>query len=243
MSQDSPNTEVDAPTSDTTAPATEVIPPSWYLEEGKPGVGDRPAWLSEKFKSAADLAKSHSELEKKLGTAPDQYDFSKSKFIDPDYVPFQEFASLAKDKRVPQEVVDKFLDSLDKYMDEFSIDYKEETKKLGDNAKDRLVTLDNWAKANLSQGSYDALTSNLKTADAIKALEELRGRMMSNTTMVPNGNENATSNIATLEEVRAELSVPANLVKYETDPKWRKEFQIRLELAAKNSAYIDKVGG
>ncbi len=33
---------------------------------------DRPQWLPEKFKSAEDMAKAYSELEKKLGQAPQE---------------------------------------------------------------------------------------------------------------------------------------------------------------------------
>jgi hypothetical protein len=217
-----------------------VVQPSWFIDEGRPGDGDRPAWLGEKFKTAADLAKSYSELEKKFSTAPEEYDVSKSKFIDPDYVPFQELLAHAKEKRVPKSVVDKMVDSLDKYMDEFKIDYAEETKKLGPNSKERLTTLDNWAKAHLTEESYSALTGNLKTADAIKALEELRGKMMSNNTVVPNGNDGAASNVQSLDDIRTELS--NNLGKYKTDPKYQADIRARLEIAAKTSNYIDKSG-
>lgn len=223
---------------------TEVVTPqtpTWFIDEGVPGIGDRPIWLPDKFKSAADLAKSYGELEKKVGTAPDEYDFSNAKFIDADYVPFQEFQQLAKDKRVPKEVMDKLNESLNKYVDEFKTDPADEIKKFGENAKERLLILDNWAKANLSKESYEGLTSNLKTAEAMKALEELRGKMMSSTPQVPNGNNGATHNTATLDDLKMELS--NNLEKYKTDANYRKELSARLEVAAKNApGYIDKMG-
>lgn len=215
--------------------------PMWYIDEGIPGTGDRPAWLNEKFKTVAELGKSFIELEKKLGTTPEEYDFTKSRYLDPDYAPFQDLKKLAKDKRVPQEVIDKMLESVDKYMDEFNIDYSEEVKKLGDNAKDRLLTLDNWAQANLSRESYEALTSNLRNADGIKALEELRGRMMSSNPQVPNGNDGAIHNAASLDDLKLELT--NNLGKFKTDPVYRKDLQARLEVAAKNApGFVDKVG-
>ena len=229
-------------TDDTTTPTVTTIdaPPSWYIDDGLPGVGDRPVWLSDKFKTVGDLAKSYHELEKKFGTAPEEYDLSKSKFIDAAYEPIQEMLQLARDKRVPKDVIDKMVDSIDKYMDEFSTDYDEEARKLGDNAKERLTTLDNWAKANLSETSYDALTSNLKSADAIKALEELRGKMMSTNTIVPPGNESATTNVSTIEDLQKELQL--NHQKYKEDERYRKDWQGRLQLAAKNSGIVDKSG-
>lgn len=214
--------------------------PAWYIDDNIPGVGDRPDWLDSKFKTAADLARSYRELEKKVGTPPEQYDLSKSKFLDQDYEPIQDFLKLAKDKRVPKDVVDKMVESIDKYMDEFSIDYEEEAKKLGENARERLNTLDNWAQANLSRDAYEALTGNLKTANAIKALEELRSKMMSNTTVVPNGNDSSASNVATLDDLRVELS--NNLAKYKSDPKYRDDLSRRMEMASKNSSFVDKAG-
>lgn len=214
--------------------------PKWFIDEDIPGVGDRPSWLPEKYKTVADLAKSNSELEKRLGTAPDKYDFSKSKYLDPDYVPFQELQNVAKERRVPQDVVDKMIESVDKYMDEFSTDFGEELKKLGDNAKERVTVLDNWAKANLSKEGYEALTSNLNNAASIKALEELRGKVMSNTSQVP-GNSGQVTNSASLEDIKMELA--NNLGKYKTDENYRKDLQKRLEIAAKNTpGYVDKVG-
>jgi hypothetical protein len=215
--------------------------PSWFMDEGIPGGGPRPQWLSEKFKSVADLARSYHELEKKFGNTPDEYDFSKSKYLDPDYGPFLDLKSHLKEKRVSQEVVDKFIESVDKYMDEFNVDYKEEIRKLGDNAQDRIATLNNWAKANLSKQSFEALTSNLKSADAIKALEELRGKMMSNVPQVPNGNDNSSHNVQSLADIQSELN--ANLDKYKKDENYRKDITRRLEVAAKNApGFVDKMG-
>ncbi len=215
--------------------------PQWFIDDGMPGQGNRPNWLPDKFKTVADLGKSYHELEKKVGTVPDDYDFSKSKYLDPDYVPFHELKQNAREKRVPQEVIDKMLESVDKYMDEFSIDDNEEIAKLGANAQDRLSTLNNWAKANLSQDSYEALTSHLRSAESVKALEELRNKFMTSTTQIPNGNDGAIHNAASLEDIKLELS--NNLAKYKTDAAYRKDLQSRLEVAAKNAGgYVDKVG-
>lgn len=214
--------------------------PTWFIDDGIPGVGERPNWLPEKFKTVADMARSNSELEKRLGTAPDNYDITKSKFLDPDYVPFQDLLEVAKEKRVPQEFIDKMIESVDKYVDEFSTDMGEEVKKLGDNAKERITTLDNWAKANLSNESYEALAGNLTNAASVKALEELRGKMMSTTPQVP-GNNGEVSSSASLEDVKMELA--NNLHKYKTDESYRKDIGKRLEMAAKNTpGYVDKVG-
>lgn len=221
-----------------TGQGTEGDDPSWWIDENTPGTGERPDWLGEKFKSAADLAKSYRDLEKRVGMAPESYDFSKSQYLDPDYAPFQELQELAKQKRVPAEVMDKMLESVDKYFSEFTPDYTEEAKLLGEDAPARLKILDNWAKATLSEESVRELQSSLKTAGAIKALEELRAKTMSDATKVPNGNE-STENGTTLDDMRNELS--NNLEKYKTDSKYRADYQNRLNrVAAANSSFVDK---
>lgn len=220
---------------------TDTGVPNWFIDEGIPGVGVRPDWLPTKFKSTADLAKSYNELEKRVGTAPEEYDLSKSKFIDPDYAPIQDFMAFAKDKRVPQEVMDKMVDAIDKYMGEFTPDAAEEMKLFGDNANERLTTLDNWAKANLSDGAVNALMNSLKSADAIKALEEIRGKMMNSSTLIPAGNDGGVNNTATLKDLQDEMG--KNLQKYTEDPVYRREWQARLAIAAKSSGAVDKVGG
>jgi hypothetical protein len=214
--------------------------PTWFIDDGLPGTGPRPSWLNEKFKTVADLSKSYHELEKKVGTAPDDYDFSKTRYLDPEYGPLLDLKSVLKEKRVSQDVVDKFIETVDKYMDEFKTDPKEELAKLGDNAKERIEVLNNWAQANLSKEAAQALFTNLRNADAIKALEELRGKMMSGNTQIPNGSGNI-SNVATVEELKKELE--SNLQKYKTDEKYRKDWTGRMEVAAKNiPGYVDKVG-
>lgn len=212
--------------------------PSWHYDEGMPGSGDRPEWLPEKFKTVADAAKSYSELEKRLGNAPKEYDLSKGeKWIDKEYEPFKEMLDVAKSKHVSQDVMDKMLDSVGKYLDEFKIDYSQEKAKLGENADQRLEVIDNWAKSNFSKETYDALTNNLNTADAVKAIEEVRNKMNANATAIPTG-QDILPGAPTLQEVQSELN--KNLDKYKTDPTYRAKITSMIELASKNSGYEDK---
>ncbi len=103
----------------------------------------------------------------------------------------------------------------------------EEKAKLGDKATERLQVLNNWAKSNLSEKSFNALTSGMRTAEQIEALEELRNNMMSSNTMVPNSNAAISNSGLTLEEYRSELQ--ANFSKFKTDPHYRKEMERKLE--------------
>jgi hypothetical protein len=221
-------------------PPTEINnEPSWWISDGNPGQGERPDWLPEKFKSVSDVAKSYSELEKRVGSAPKDYDLSKAEsWIDPDYAPFQEMMQFAKEKHVSQDVFDKVLDSVTKYLDEFNVDYNEERAKLGDKVDERLGVLDNWAKSNFSEDTYNALSNSIQTADGIKALEEVRNKMNSNATVIPNTNLGAQADVPSLQDIQSELN--NNLTKYKTDPAYRRELQAKMELASKNSGFEEK---
>jgi len=214
--------------------------PSWWISEDQPGAGDRPEWLSEKFKTVKDMATSYVELEKKvvLEAPPEDYDLSNSRYLDGDFESFKDLKALAKEKRVPQVVIDKMLESVDKYMDEFSTDFKAEAEKLGPDGKERLEVLDNWTKGLLDNESYEALTSRITSAESIKALEQLRGKMMENSTTIPSGNDSASSNTIDMADVQSELN--ANLEKYKTDPHYRRELQKKMEVASKGSNFVDK---
>lgn len=217
------------------------VEPKWFIDDGIPGQGERPDWLHDRFKSVAELGKSYTELEKRFSAVPEEYDFSKSRYLDPDYQGIKELRDLARERRVPNVVIDKMISTIDSFMDESIPDPKKEMEKLGDNAKERIAIVDNWAKANLTKESYEALSYSLKSADAIKALEELRGKSMSSNPSIPSGNDNASHGGATLEDIKAELS--NNLEKYKKDPKYQKDIQQRLEVAAKNTpGFVDKVG-
>lgn len=202
--------------------------PGWYWDSNTPGQGDRPDFLPDKYKSVADVAKAYKELEQRLGQAPKEYDFSKgSSWIEPDYEPFQHMADFAKQHHVPQTVMDKMLETVGLYLDEFTTDINEEKAKLGDRATERLQKLNNWAKSNLSEKAFATLSASMRTAEQIEALEEVRSKMLENSTLVPGGNAAATGGGPTLEEYRSELN--ANFAKYKTDPHYRKEMERKLE--------------
>jgi hypothetical protein len=212
---------------------------SWWIDEGMPGTGDRPDWLPEKFKSVADMSKSYNELERRVGSAPNEYDISKGEsWIEPDYGPIQDMLEYAKTKHVPQDVMDKMFESVGKYLDEFNVDPTEERAKLGEKAEERLQVIDNWAKSNFSAETYEALTSNLRTADAIKAIEEVRNKMNSNATTIPNSTHDSSQSAPSLQDIQAEMN--KNLDRYKTDPQYRREMQAKMELASKASGYQDK---
>lgn len=207
--------------------------PAWWLDDNTPGVGERPDWLPTQFKKASDVAKSYAELQKRFGEAPSEYSWEAGKgWVEPDYEPFQELAQYAKSKRVPQDVMDKMLSSVGKYLDEFGVDYEAEKAALGDDADARLDVLNNWAKSNLSENAFFALTSNLRTADSVMALEELRSKMLGQNTMIPGNQQSQSDGVLTLDDLQAELT--NNIQKYKSDPRYRREITEKIERLQNN---------
>jgi len=199
----------------------------------------RPDWLPERYKTPQDFAKAYTELEKRLGTAPSEYDFSAGEsWVDTEYEPFNDMAEYAKSKHVPQDVMDKMLSTVGTYLDEFKTDMTEERTKLGENAQERLQVLNNWAKANFSEAAFAGLTENMRTADAIIALEEVRTKMIGNDTRIPTGNEDTVDNGLSLEAVQQELT--DNIEKYKTDPIYRKTLQQKIASVSKDGDFVDK---
>lgn len=202
--------------------------PTWWWDETNPGSGIRPDWLPEKFSKVSEMGKSYAELQTKQGVAPEKYDFTAGKeWIEPEYEAIIDLAEYAKSKSVPQDVMDRMLSAVGKYLSEFKPNFEEEMSLLGENAKERLNVLNNWAKSNLSEDSYYALTNNMRSADAVQALEEIRTKMLNNNTVIPNANTDSIEMPLSIDDIHIEIA--DNLEKYNKDPKYRNEITRKIE--------------
>lgn len=208
---------------------------TWQLDDNTAIEGERPAWLPEKYKTAEELAKAYKSLQDRMGQAPSEYEI-KSENLDAEFEPLKDALKLAKSKSVPQEVVSSITEAVDKYIDSFKIDYQAEREKLGADHEDQINILNNWAKTTLSKESYSALFDSLKTAEAFKAIQEIRGIIMSNQSDVPAGNANSTSGQMSSADVQAEIS--ANINKYRDDISYRRQLKEKLETALKREGAI-----
>ena len=232
-------------------PAQPPLPgdsPKWWIDEGVPGVGDRPQWLPDKYKNVKEAVNSGLELEKKLGTAPvTDYDFGEyGEHFDKEHEAFKELQAFAKDKRVPQEVVSKMLESFTKYGQSLIPNADAEKAKLGPDADKQLDILNNWAKSNLSAEAADALFDSMQSAGSVKAMMEIRAKMIGTTNpSIPNGAEQQAGSVETVADLAKELSVPTNFEKYKTDELYRADWKRRNEAAtsrAGGAGYVSKDG-
>ncbi|MDX2368823.1 MAG: hypothetical protein QNK36_10525 [Colwellia sp.] len=229
-----------------TDPATDSIEPttaesSWNWDDNTAGTGDRPDYLASKFKSVADAAKSYNQLEKKLGSAPKEYSFDIAKeWLDPSFEPLQEAAQFARDKHVSQDVIDNLLGAATLALQEGKIDNKAEIEKLGSDGQERLDVLNNWAKSNFTEKTFDVLLQNMDTAESIIAIEEIRSMLVGGNTMVPGNNDSVSAGVPTVGDIQQEML--DNLAKYKTNPGYRKEIQQKIERASASSSsmFVDK---
>lgn len=198
----------------------------------------RPDWLPEKFKAPEDMVKSYNSLEQRMGSAPKEYDMAKSEsWLDPSYEGFSDMMALAKEKGVSQEVMDSMLEKTGEYIHSFSGSMEKEREKLGEKADERIEVINNWAKANLSEDSFYALTESMNTAAAVTALEELRSKVLDNNTQVPNGNISPEASKDSLEDIQSEMN--SNIERYKTDRAYRSEILAKME-RLQHGGYIDK---
>jgi hypothetical protein len=224
-----------APNDGQTATPGESQPPviinnDWYYDDNIKGEGDRPEWLKDKYKSAAEQAKAYVEVEKKLGAfkgAPEEYDLSlqdypELKFSKEDPM-LQDFLAKAKENGVSQEYVTELLTTYAQALTINVPDADAEMKKIGPNAQQDLQILSQWAGQHLDKEEYKAFTSMVTTANAFKVFDKLRqAATMSDITPGQPPQQRETE-----EQVRALISDP----RYETDPAFRADVRRRMALA------------
>ena len=98
---------------------------------------------------------------------------------------------------------------------------EEESKQLGDNAKDRIESADLWAKKHLSENAYNTMAKLSSTAEGVKAIEEIMA--LNKSSVMPNS-PTAVEAKPSLEDLRSMMK----------DPKYWKDGE-------KDPAYIERV--
>lgn len=218
----------------TVAEAPSIPEASWYYDDGVPGQGERPDFL-EDGKTLAAQAKQYKELRKAVGAqkgAPDQYDFSEVQdFIKQDNPVIQDFIAFAKENRISQDAFGKTLKTWVDYHKSTLPDIDAEIAKLGPDGMQRVTTVQNWIKNNLSAEAVAALGSLPVRADVIKMLDEARQLHAHTQARVPAGD-------ATLPAYEKKTVAQVtnfhrqNMARWETDPDFRAEITRMYEQAA-----------
>ena len=147
----------------------------YFLAEGIKGTGETPDWyISDRYKSVAEQAKGYAELEKKFGGfrgAPkDGYTVPEG--IESDDALLTELTDFAKDTNMSDEAFGRaweLLSAQEQAVEEVSQEM--EMQKLGENATQRLKTVEGFLKNNLDADTYSAAQELVTTADSVALIE------------------------------------------------------------------------
>lgn len=162
-------------------------------EEAKEPEGERPEWLPEKFKSPEDMAKSYSELEKKLTEkgkmAPEEYEIEpraddfKFNTKDESFSAFQKFA---KENNFNNEQFNKVLGfAADNGLLLSEDAFEKEKQALGKDGEQVLEFLDGWGKKRLNEEEQEVMRGMAFTADQVKLWNKVV--KMSDSKAIPTG--------------------------------------------------------
>jgi hypothetical protein len=206
-----------------------VASTDWFYDENLKGSGDKPEWLKDKYKTAADQAKAYNDLEKKLGAfkgAPDEYDLTIEgtdvKFSKDDPM-LQEFLVNAKENGVSQEYITHLLGTYAQALTAHIPNAEAELQKIGVNHKQDLQILSQWAGQQLTPEEYSIFNKMVTTADAFKVFDKLR----QSTTRADVPASQGKAAHETVEQVTASISDP----RYDTDPQFRDDVRRRMSVA------------
>jgi hypothetical protein len=207
---------------------------TWHYADGIPGQGERPDYLESKYKSVAEQARAYKEAQKLLGAqggAPESYDFKElQEHIDQDNPHIQEFITYAKENKFSQDAFSKSLKTFVKYEQSKLPNVDAEIAKLGVNGMEKVNTVTNWIKNNLTPEAAKALEKLPVKAEVINMLDELRQRQVSMQTKIPAGEKTAQSfTPLTVAEVEAEML--QNYSRYQNDPGYRAQITAKFEQA------------
>ena len=172
------NTLLEAqPTSLVDVSQPELSAGEYFLTDGIKGTGETPEWYkADRYKSVSDQAAAYTELEKKFGAfkgAPKE-GYSMPEGIEKEDELMQELMGFAAETNMSQDYFDKaweLLAAQSGAAEEVSAEV--EIAKLGDNATDRIKTVEQYMKNNLDSEVYEQVRYAVNSAESIMLVEAL----------------------------------------------------------------------
>ena len=165
------------PTSLVDAAQPELSQGEYFLTDGIKGTGEAPEWYkSDRYKSVSDQAAAYTELEKKFGAfkgAPKD-GYSMPEGIEKEDELMQELMGFATETNMSQDYFNKAWDLLAAQSGAAEeVSAEAEIAKLGDNATDRIKTVEQFMKNNLDPDVYEQVRYAVNSADSIMLVEAL----------------------------------------------------------------------
>lgn len=217
------------------APIESVTPTAdWWLADGVPGVGEKPDYLSPKYKTLAEQAKAYDELYKTVRNtsgAPEQYEFGEyAEHVDPANPHMQKFMNYAKENRFSQDAFKEIVGTLVEYQKGQLPNIDAEIAKLGPDGARKIETVQTWAENTFSQEALDTIGKIAKNADVINMLDEMR-QYVHHTASQPPGSNMAGEPFVKLTRSEVEAEMKQNYKRYTSDPRYRAEISEKFRQA------------
>ena len=149
----------------------------YFLTDGIKGSGEAPEWyMAEKYKSVADQAKGYSELQKQFGgfKGSPKDGYTAPEGVESDDGLYKELTTFATKTNMSQDAFGEaweLLSTQGQVAEEYS--QEAELSKLGDNAAERIKTVEGFMKNNLSAEVYEEARGLVNNAQAIQLVEML----------------------------------------------------------------------
>lgn len=163
----------------------------WKWNESVVGEGEKPKWIDDKYRTVEEQAKANVEAQKYIGhlkqklgqfaewQAPKEYDFKdvipEGSVLDQNKV--SKFTSYLRDKGIPQSIASDLMKMYIVDNQSKQIDMVAEKEKLGQNADEQLKNMTNWVANNFHKDTQKYIFENVKTAEGVKALKDIRDKM------------------------------------------------------------------
>ena len=151
----------------------------WLVNDSMKGVGDKPEFMLEKFKTLGEQAKGYSELEKQFGAftgAPEEYKLNIPEGVegefDLEHPMLKAGMEFAKANNMNQEGFDQLAamyingEIADKTLAE-----EAERLELGNNSDQRIATVQQFLQNNMEASAYAEVMPLVNSADSVKLLE------------------------------------------------------------------------
>lgn len=149
----------------------------YFLSEGIKGAGDMPEWYNPtKYKSVAEQAKAYTELEKKFGgfTGAPKDGYAGPEGIESDDALLEELTEFATRTNMSQDAFNDAWELLTAQSEAVEqVEQEQELAKLGDNAQQRIKTIEGFMKNNMSAEDFDVARDLVTTAESVQLIEML----------------------------------------------------------------------
>lgn len=149
----------------------------YFLSDGIKGSGDAPDWYkADRYKSVADQAKAYTELEKKFGgfTGSPKDGYTNPEGVEADDALLAELTEFAKETNMNDDSFSRAWELLSVQNEAVEeVNAEMEMAKLGENATERLKTVEGFLKNNLDADAYTEVQDLVTTADSVKLIETI----------------------------------------------------------------------